>query len=502
MASLSLSTCLLDSETSMTVTFASKLILPMHCNADLPAPTWNTETDIGIRTRRSPFKDVLNDQLHLIKQSALSLSDSELVLNIVGCGHLTETFLLPAFKRVITEVPELRSKLKLVLTDAPSNKELAATKNGAGIERLLNEMQIAYEYYPSDCLSMDLLGSIKGVFNATPPSRHLVTCDWYLEHTEAPIFNEKPACLPDQVRDMVSLGNRYSGRLNHIDWVMGTLPFQWLMSQDGQDLLQRFGRAKMVNSYCAESWPVDPDRNGAPGQYGLLRRDPQIESEKGYDLGVGIANDCGIHPYFSALLFEMLTKGSQLDLNIESSGVAYARARRDHRDYHRFDDTAGTWTFSLGKTLHNVIFGKELNATFFGFDAVSQDSSRLLVCFGVPGVRNQYEQSAVEVPPYIVYVPSTNSSDTGECRIFDYASKDLYVGIVVNLLASSLRLPDCVRPNYAEMTNQFCLTGVERLALAKQDNYEIKTYEQYEPGSLPSMISEFSRNFGVPTHLG
>jgi hypothetical protein len=480
--------------------FNSGLLLPTYTNGDpASALEFNRDSIINVSSLLSPFSDVLHDQLSEIKERAKALNSSELVLNISGCGHLTETFFLPALKRVVEQVPELKSKLKLILTDADKHKELAATKNGGGIKKILKEMQVNYEYYPAGSLGTDILQSIKAVFNATPPALHLDLCDWYLQRSAAPIFNEKPACLPDQIHDMRTLGEKSSGRINHIDWVMGTQPFQWLMSQKGQELLARFGSARLVNSYCVESLAVDPDRNGARGQYGLLRRDPLIELKSGFDLGVGIANDCGIHPYFSALLFEMLTKGEAFNSDITNSGVAYARAFRDHRDFEIFDDTAGTWTFSLGPTTHNVIFGKELKATFFGFDAVNEGSARLLVCFGVPAVNNQYEKNSAEVPPYIVYVPDTNSNEPGECHVFDYTSKDLYLGIVVNFLATALNLPDIVRPNYQDKTNDLCLTGVERLAIEKKGQYKIEEYEKYQPGVLPSMIPPYSRSFGVPT---
>jgi hypothetical protein len=425
------------------------------------------------------------------------LNNSELVLNICGCGHLTETFLLPALEQVINQVPDLRQKLKLILTDAASIYELAGTKNGAGIESVLRNMRVDYEYCASGTLGMDRLSSIKGVFNATPPALHLPTCEYYVGNTGAPIYNEKPACLPDEIDTMANLAANNPDRINHIDWVMGTAPFQWLMSKVGQDLLRRFGDALLVNSYCVESWAVDSDRNGLPGQYGLLQRNKSVEDQKGFDLGVGIANDCGIHAFFSALLFEQLTKSEKLRLDVKGQRVRYARALRDHPQYQLFDDTAGALTFFAGKTCHNVIFGKELNSTFFGFDAVNKDFARLLVCFGVPKVTNPREPDAAEIPPYIVYVPGPDEKGAGECHVFDYRSDSLYVGMVVNFIASALKLSDHVRPNFPTITNKICLTGVHELSMLKKRFYDIASYEEYEVGSRPKMIPPFSRDFGL-----
>jgi hypothetical protein len=181
--------------------------------------------------------------------------------------------------------------------------------------------------------------------------------------------------------------------------------------------------------------------------------------------------------------------------------VTYARATREHANFRAFDDTAGAATFTLGSTVHNLMYGKELPATFFGFDAVNSKMARLLVCFGVPAVNNPREQNAEAVRPYIVYVPDPKSNDTGMCHVFDCKSQDLYLGIVMNLFATALNLPDQVRPMDVAKCNEFSLGAVKFFGDAKMNNYDTANYRSYPIGGLPDNWANdlYSRNGGVST---
>jgi hypothetical protein len=462
--------------------------------------------DRNIKTSiNRPFQDLYAKRLKSIK-GGFNVRNKPLTLCVLGCGDLLPKLLLPALTRVLEEIRLPPGKLRLILSDAPNLSALTETPKGADIRGMLERAHIPFEFYQPSQLTQDVLESIDVAYIATPPPCHLKNCEYLIKESNAYVFNEKPACQPHEIEDMKSLDASASGRLFHVDWVLGAFPIQYLLGcEEGARILRSFGRPSVINHIVVESAPVDPDRNGVKDGYGLLARSRQREAEYGHDLVVGMANDLGVHGLYQAYLLHGMIEGMNPDSHGELSSFSptnwrarYARAKIESEFFGSFDDTSGSLTFDLGTTSHNVVWGKHLPFTFKGFDAINASGARLLACYGAPATNNEREGDRKPTDPYLLYIPGTTEKSLGTHIIFPQNGDERYVGIVLNLLAAGLGVTDLILPRRPNDSNLAALCAVADLARLKREHYDNTNYALLEQGDRPNFLPCGSRTFGVP----
>ncbi len=500
-------------KTTTTSRFSSNQVFPFSVPKPgqaltFPPPPNGADRDLEMETlHHSPFEGLYRPRLEAIGREFAS-REAPLTLHVLGCGDLLPKLLLPALTKVLSQIAFESRKLKLVLSDAPGIRNLTNTVRGAQIRQLLDNAGITYEFVSLAEMPKEQMNSVDVAYIATPPAFHLDHCQRILTQSQACVFNEKPACQPHEIERMRQLDITANGRLFHVDWVLGTFPIQYILGcEHGREILRSFGQPTVINHLVLESAPVDPDRNGPSGGYGLLVRNTDREQQwNGYDLTVGMANDLGVHGLYQAYLLHDAIRcisdnssSLQGECSTRQLQAQYARARINTNHFESCDDTSGCLTFTSGSTINNVVYGKHLPYTFKGFDAINATGGRLLACYGAPAIENEREKRDA-INPYLLYIPGTDDTKntSGTHITFSQNGDERYVGIVLNLLAAGLGRRELILPKNMQANNAAALASVADLAKLKKEKYDLESYDLLEPGSYPDFLPCASRNFGVP----
>lgn len=453
-------------------------------------------SDIGHVPARvvNPLREIYQTPLAEIAQEIHQRGSISTAL--IGGGHFGYSQFGPGLHSLLHHDPELARKIGIVVVDLPRPDSIGAEEILSRIQASLSGLPVTLRYADIQSIASEG-GQLNGVYNATPPIHHLPTSTLWLDRTRASgaaLFHEKPVCLPGQEPAMRRLVEENYRRMQLVDSYLGSSPFQFLTGTlEGAELLRKIGKPALINGFLQESMLVHPDRNGEKGEFGLLRRKTQP-----YDFSVGISTDCAPHPLVGNYVLHTLLHGykeRQL-INPASRTDIQARYARSHIEDPQLDDTYGAFSYMLEGTRHNIVWGKELPESFFGFDIVGQNGNRLICCLGF----NSVPEYPNGIAPYLMYIPNSKEKADAECITFknsDETGAAWYAGILLGFLSMSVGRSDLLVPTSRSQVNEAGIAAIEFLAEQKKIHYDTRQYDSYSPSTQPQFGIPYGNNMGL-----